>query len=361
MRRVAVIMAGGSGERFWPLSRMRRPKQLLRLVHPDRSMLQDSLDKVAPMIPASDVYVQTSVELVEAIRRETPELPPENVLAEPCRRNTAGCLCYAAAALMARHGAPEELAMAVLTADHAIRDGEGFLRTVDAALNTAEQEDALVTIGIPPSYASTGYGYIHADEPANGLHALKVLSFVEKPNLPTAEEYLRRGGYYWNSGMFFWRVSTFLNEFDQAAPEFSQATRDMAEAMRRGDPETVTCVFAALPSKSIDYALMEKARRVRMVPAAFDWDDIGTWPALDRIREADENGNITQGEPLLTDCANTIVYNEPGAEKMAVCVAGVRDLVVVVTGDAVLVMPKDRAENLRAAVDALKQRGAGQV
>ncbi len=362
MLHVAVIMAGGSGERFWPVSRANRPKQLLRLVNPDRSMLQEALDHVTPLIPPRQVYVQTSGELADAIRRETPELPPDNILVEPCRRNTAGCLCYAAASLLARHAAPpDQLVMAVLTADHAVRDADGFRRTLAAAVKAAEGTDTLVTIGIPPTHPSTGYGYIQTDTKPGQLSTARVLAFHEKPDLPTAERYITAGGYFWNSGMFFWRLDVFLRELEAAAPEHARAVREMAAALRQNDRNTAAELFSRLPSISIDYALMEKTRRVSMILAAFDWDDVGSWPALARLRGADKHGNVTQGDPLLADCKDCVVYHEAGGDDRAVAVLGAKDLVVVVTPDAVLVMPKDRAEELRTVIEQLRKRGAKQL
>ena len=366
--RVAVIMAGGSGERFWPLSRKNRPKQLLRLTDPMHTMLDQSIACIAPFLPPPQIYVQTGAHLQEAIREAGLPIPRENILAEPCKRNTSGCLAWAAAHMLAQYGGDgRNISMAILTADHAIGDPPLFRATVDAALTAAEGEPVLVTLGIVPARPATGYGYIQVEHgPAavdtpGGIPVLSVKAFHEKPTVETAQQYLDADGYYWNSGMFFWRISAFLEELDETRPELSLAVRDMAAAMAGGDERAARRVFEGLENISIDFALMEKARRVAMVPASFPWDDIGTWTALERTRDADASGNVSQGDPVLIDCTNAIVYNADGAGRMAVSVIGVDGLVVVTTHDAVLVVPKDRSEEVKKAVEELRRRGSGHV
>lgn len=367
-QRIAVIMAGGSGERFWPVSRRLHPKQLLRLTSPTDTMLHESVNRLRPLIAPEHIYVQTSEELVPAIREARLGIPDENVIAEPCRRNTAGCLAYAAAHMLARYdGTGENLSMAVVTADHRIGDDQRFAETLEKILTVVESEPVLGTIGIPPTRPSTGFGYIHAipDSAPADLGAIPqsftVQAFREKPPLDVAKSYVASGDYFWNSGMFFWTISTFLQEFDRADATYGQAIRAMAEAMKGVDAPGVVKVFESLPSISIDYALMEKADQVAMVNATFAWDDIGTWSALERSREADDNGNVTQGDPVIIDSDGCIVYNDEGADARAVAVIGVTDLVVVVTKDAVLVVPKDRTEDVKKAVQALQARNAPQL
>lgn len=362
--RVAVIMAGGSGERFWPLSRFHHPKQLLHLSSETQNMLEEAVSRIAPLIPAEHVYIATARHLQEAIRKAERVLPPENILAEPCKRNTAGCLVYVAAQLLARYGEGRQVTMAVLTADHLISDADGFRETVSVALNAAEQQEALVTLGIKPTRPETGYGYIEAGTAPEGaapLAALPVAAFREKPGQADAEAFVASGRFYWNSGMFFWRLDVFLRELSLAQPVMAEHLLAMAKALRQHDEATSTQHFEALESISIDYALMEKAQRVLVVPAAFPWDDVGAWTALDRTREHDAAGNVAIGDPLLEDCENCIVYNAPGADAMAVGVVGMQDVIVVTAADAVLVLPKDRAQEVKRIVEALKARGSGQV
>lgn len=368
MTRVAVIMAGGSGERFWPLSRAAHPKQLLRLTDPDKTMLHEAVDRLAPMIPPERIFVVTGGHLVDAIRAGHVGIPDTNVVAEPCKRNTAGCLVYAAAVVQQRLGLkPEELSMAVVTADHQIGDADRFRETVDAALSVAEEQGALTTHGIVPTRPETGYGYIQAssfDAPlaeTNGVSVLPVAAFHEKPDRDTAQKFLDAGNYFWNSGMFFWRLDSFWSELDAAQPAMAETGRAIEAALRAGDQAKADTLFEGLESVSIDYALMEKAAHVAVARADYAWDDVGAWPALDRTRKQDAAGNVLQGDPVVVDSTNCIVYNDAGAEKMAVGVVGMDDAIVVVSGDAVLVIKKDRAQDVRAVVEELKRRNAKQL
>ena len=365
MRRFAVIMAGGSGERFWPASRRARPKQLLRLTDPERSMLKEAVDRIAPLIAPENVIIATSEVLAGPIRDGLPELPAENVIAEPFKRNTAACLALAAAHLEHRFGDPEQLSMAVLTADHLIGSAEKFRATVACALDFAAREHALVTIGVPPTRADTGYGYIEVDESKPAIEqasaeqpALRsVLRFREKPDRATAEEYAGSGRHLWNAGMFFWRISTFLDGLEQNMPELRQATRQIVSHL--GDETEganhIAKTFEALEDISIDYGLMERAENVFVAPATFPWDDVGSWDALARTRKADDSGNVITGDPVLIDARNCVVYDETG-EETAVAIVGAEDLIVATTKDGILICPKDRAQDVKKAVAELRRR-----
>ena len=379
VKRVAIVMAGGSGERFWPLSRQLRPKQLLSLSGGQDSLLAEAVARIAPLIPPEDVYIATARHLVEPIRAARVGVPDENVIAEPCKRNTAGCLAYATARLLARYASaatpPESevlqsrLSVAVLTSDQVVGDNDIFRATVDTALSAAHAEAALAVVGVVPTHPDTGYGYIQIPEddtplPAYGtdIAVFPVSAFHEKPDTERAQQYMDSGRFFWNSGMFFWTVSTFLSELQTATPELAQATLDMAQAMHAGNEAAVETRFEQLDNVPIDIALMEKARKVLVIKAAFPWDDVGTWPALDRTFDHDEAGNVVVGDPVALDCRECIVYvdRESGSDK-AVAVLGAEGLVVVVTDDAVLVAPKDRAQDIKHAVTALKERGSQQV
>lgn len=368
-KRVAVIMAGGSGERFWPLSRQLRPKQLLHLTHDRESMLHEAVTRLSDVIPAQDIHIATGQHLTEAIARVGVGVPPENLIAEPCKRNTAGCLVLAAAKLMAKYDvAPENLTMAVTTADHLIGDAARFRQTVETAMAAAEQFDALATIGIEPTRPETGYGYIRIRPDAEALEELDtdlpvypVDAFVEKPDQTRAEEFVRGGHHFWNSGMFAWKLSTFVKELAQARPDLHGALERMLQAARDGDEAELHRHFESMESISIDFALMEHASKVVVVQADFPWDDVGAWPALERTRARDRSGNVVHGDPVLVDCQDCIVYNDAGADAMAVGVVGLRDVVVVVADDAVLVMPKDRAQEVREVVKELQRRKSRQL
>ncbi len=365
---VAVVMAGGVGERFWPLSRRNRPKQLLRLGSRSRSLLGQAVERIRPVVPPDDIYIVTGEHLVEPIRKASAGVPEKNVIAEPCKRNTAGCLAYSAAHILAQYDAkPEDIAMVVLTADHAIGDEETFCNTIRTALMAARSEEALVTLGIEPTRPETGYGYIEVNqarrplpEYTHGAHVYRVEAFHEKPPQEKANAFVDSGHYFWNAGMFVWTLSTFLRELDEAAPRIAETVRAMIPAIRAEDREQVARIFETLEDISIDYALMERARHVLVVHADFPWDDVGAWSALDRTYPHDPDGNVAVGNPVLIDCSNSIVYSEPG-EALAVSVIGMEDVVVIAADDAVLVMPKSRAQEVRRVVARLKERDSDRL
>ncbi|HZR82060.1 MAG TPA: sugar phosphate nucleotidyltransferase [Candidatus Binatia bacterium] len=389
MRRFAVIMAGGAGERFWPVSRRLRPKQLLRLTDPERSMIAEAIDRIAPLIPRENVLVATSEALGGAIAAAVPDLPRDNLIAEPAKRNTAACLALAAAHVAERRGPIDDVSIAVLTADHRIGEPERFRATVDAALSFAEGNDVLVTIGVMPTRPETGYGYIEvaADAEAAGatgergegsewapehpvptspafgidpddLRVLPVARFREKPDAATAAEWARSGRHYWNSGMFFWRATSFLEGLARHMPELARATDGMRAALRAGDarPSDLRAIFEALADVPIDVGLMERATNVHVVPATFPWDDVGAWDALARSRPADRDGNVVEGDAVLLGARDCVVYND-GGEEMAVAAIGVEGLIVVTTPDGVLVCSKERAQDVRRAVAEIRARG----
>lgn len=366
--RVAVIMAGGSGERFWPLSRRNHPKQLLNLTHETRNMLEEAVMRIAPLIPVENIFIATGEHLVKTVRASQVGVPDENVIAEPCKRNTTGCLIYATAHILATYGGSgSDISMAVITADHLIGDPQRFRETVDVSLCAAEEHGVLATHGIVPTRPETGYGYIQAAEEKldiskdNGIAVYPVAAFHEKPNQEKAQDFIATGNYYWNGGMFFWRIDTFLEALETARPVMAQAARDITTAMLANDKGTVRTIFEGLENISIDYALMEHAQNVVVTRADYPWDDVGSWTSLDRTRSADENGNVTHGKPVLVDSNNCIVYNDAGAQDMAVSVIGMHDVVVVVSKDAILVVPKDRTQDIRRAVQELRSRNADQV
>ncbi|MFC1528898.1 mannose-1-phosphate guanylyltransferase [Candidatus Latescibacterota bacterium] len=368
-RQFAIIMAGGTGERFWPLSRHSRPKQLLCLTGGGKTLLEQTVANILPLFPVEQIFLATGDHVAEVIRETHTDIPPENILIEPLKRNTAGCLVFAAAHLLARYGGDgSDITMAVFPADHHIGNPEKFRTVVKVALTTAEKESSLVTIGIAPTRPETGYGYLEtAANPLSGsgisssFPMFPVLRFCEKPDRKTAKEYIATGRFFWNSGMFLWRLSVFIEELNRSAPEMARSLKNLVKALKKNDRLKVKAIFEKLDNISIDYALMEKTKRVLAVSGDFGWDDVGAWDALERTFPVDELGNISVGEPVLIDTKNCIVYNESGAEDMAVTVIGAEDLAVIVSDDGVLVVPKDRAQDVRKAVDELKKRNAKQL
>lgn len=366
--RFGVILAGGAGERFWPLSRKDRPKQLLALAHPAESMLAQAVRRLSAVAPPERIYVITGAHLVGSIRAAGLGLPPGNIVAEPCKRNTAGALAWITAHILAEHPAlePAQVSMAVTTADHRIGDDARFQQTLLAALDAAESQGALVVCGIAPGHPETGFGYIQAGDPVKtpgggATPVFSVQAFHEKPPIEKAEAFLAAGNYYWNSGMFFWTVGAFLEELDQARPALGAAIAAMSKALAANDADAASQRFEDLEDISIDYALMEQARHVLMVKGDFPWGDLGLWTSLEAVHETDPLGNCVVGDAVLHDTEGCIVYNDQSGGPRVIGVAGAEDLVIVATGDAVLVVPKARAQDVRHLVAELKRRHMPQV
>lgn len=362
MKRTAVIMAGGSGERFYPLSRRTRPKQLLPLVHPDKTMIEESIERIAPLIDPSDIFIITSAVLQPIIRSVVTSVPAENVIAEPHKRNTAPCLALAASVLMARYGKGTEISVAVVTADQFIDDVDTFREQVDQAMKYAETNPVIVTLGITPSRPETGYGYIEKG-PTIHNDVCAVKSFREKPDRATAEEFLRSGLFLWNSGMFFYRCDTFVEGMKTHASEIGSNIEHMtrlvandADLAVNGAYDSINDLFAALPDISIDYALMEVAPNVVVLPSRFPWDDVGSWDSLDRTNAADAQGNVCVGLSTVIDSSDSIVANYSTGQAMMVSVIGMENVVVVATDDSIIVVPKDRVQEVKKAVAKMKER-----
>jgi mannose-1-phosphate guanylyltransferase len=343
-QRYAVLMAGGAGTRFWPHSRRRRPKQFLA-VQGARTLLQETARRLHGLVPPARVVVVAPRALAPLVRRQLPALPRGNLLIEPAPRGTAACLALAAAWIA--HRAPDA-SMAVFPADHAIRDAERFRGCVRRGFEIAEVERCLVTFGIPPTSAETGYGYVQVGAALRrGTPRVHwAARFVEKPGRATAQRLLDSGGYLWNSGMFVWRVPVLQAELRSHAPRVAR----VMDALGGGAPAAAARrAFRRLPVVSIDVALMERAERVAVVRATFDWSDVGSWDAMAALWGADAAGNARRGHVLLVDCRDTVAY---GATRLVAVVGGV-DLIVVDSPDAVLVCPRGRAQDVRQVVDAL--------
>lgn len=357
--RFVVIMAGGRGERFWPVSRLARPKHLLPIVG-EKPMLAQTIERLGDLVPPERVLIITNAEQREATRETVPSLPPENVIAEPVGRDTAPAVALATMLVGARD---PEAAFALLPADAVIHDAESFRQVLGAAFAAAEQEKVFVTIGIQPDHPATGFGYIKQGAKtfaAEGRDVFAVEAFREKPDLATAEQYLADGGYFWNAGMFLWRVPVIEEAFREHAPAIWQGLAPVAENLRLGTDftDSLASVYPELEKISVDFAIMEKISGVVMLESAFDWDDVGSWPAVERHYPTDDSGNTVRGKAVLEGASGNIVY---ATGETAVALLGVKDLIVVQTGDAVLVMPKDRAQDIKAVVkqaqadDDLKQ------
>ncbi len=370
MKRTAVIMAGGSGERFWPLSRRKKPKQLLNLSSPDKMMIEESIDRIAPLIKPEDIYIITSELLQEPVKNVLTLLPAENIIAEPAKRNTAPCLALSASFIAEKYltmgYAAKDISIAILTADQCISPDEGFIKTVETAMEYVENNNAIATIGIPPSRPETGYGYIEIEDKYNLQNHIaevkSVLQFREKPDAATAAKYIESGRFFWNSGMFFWRLDTFCEAMKENIPEvgnkiaeMSTSYKDMTGKYIQGANESIRIMYENFPNISIDYGLMERAKDVVVVNALFRWDDIGAWDSLDRIREKNEIGNIISGKTSVVDSSNSIIINESKGGKI-IAALGIDNLVVVMTDDAVLICPKDRAQEVKKNVENIRDK-----
>lgn len=351
MKRIGVVLAGGSGERFWPLSRISRPKQLLKLADSEKTLLQEAVDRLAPLVGPEDLYIAATSAVAGPIR-ESAILPESKVLVEPAKRNTLGALVWTHAWILSQSTHGEDATLAIVTADHLIGDDEGFSSAVETAMSVAESTDGLVTIGISPTRPDTAYGYIEGGESV-GDGVQRVRRFHEKPDQPNANRYVETGGYYWNSGMFFWRLSSFAKALSEVRRDIASVTVELVKALRSGDTRGAEQLFAQLPDESIDIALMERAAEVYVVEGSFVWDDLGSWDSMDRAGEADTSGNLLRGQVIALESANSTVVNDSDA--ITVAVLGISDLVVVVTGDAVLVCPKERVQQVRKVVEALRK------
>jgi mannose-1-phosphate guanylyltransferase len=350
----AIVMAGGAGTRFWPASRSLRPKQLLPLVG-DVPLLAATVRRLAPRIPASHVYVATGTHLAEASAAIVPEVPRDQILAEPIPRNTAPCIAWATARIARRD--PDAI-VCVFPSDHHVEDEAGFLATVDRAVHGAHLGH-IATIGIVPSRPETGYGYIEVGERiADGLH--HAARFVEKPNLETAERYLReKPRFLWNAGMFFFRASVMLEAVRRHLPQLADGVARIDAAAGTQDEASVLAqVFPTLPSISIDYGVMEKERSVAVAPGDFGWNDLGSWESAWELAAKDAAGNAVPEGTVAVDARGNLVHvlGESQGKKVWALV-GVQDLAIVETDDAVLVIPRDRAQDVRLVVEALKARG----
>jgi mannose-1-phosphate guanylyltransferase len=352
LRGVAVIMAGGSGTRFWPLSRRRRPKQLLPLLD-GRSLLAATVERVLPLAGRERTIVVTCAEVAAAVREDVPDVPAENVLAEPAGRDTAACIGWVAWRLAERHPGA---VMLVIPADHVIPDGAAFRSAMAAAASTAYARGGLVTVGFRPTRPETGYGYLELGESAGmaGAHEVsRVARFVEKPAREAAERMLAAGTFRWNGGLFAWSVAAIRDAIRAHLPELAAALDAMmADAAAIGEAAALARHYAALPKISIDFGVMEKAATVWAVSAEFAWSDVGSWVGLSEVLDAGA-GELHLGDVLAADTeGNVLVSDGP-----MVAALGVRDLVVVATRDAVLVVPRELCQRVKELVEMLRASG----
>jgi mannose-1-phosphate guanylyltransferase len=355
-----IVMAGGSGTRFWPLSRKDRPKQFLALAG-DESLLAATVHRLPPLAKAKQTFVVCGPAHAKAARKLLPELPAANFIVEPCARNTAPCVGLAALHVSARD--PRGV-IAMLPADHHVARPDSFREAIGAAAKVAA-DGLIATIGIRPSRPETGYGYLKIGSRLPGgkgkgrSQAHRVERFVEKPDVVTAARYLADGDYLWNSGIFVFRADVILEEIRKAMPVLGEQLEAIGRAL--GTPsykKVLARVFPECPSISIDYGVMEKSHRIAVVPADFGWSDVGSFAALPEVREQDALGNVVEGAGLVVDGRNNVVLGAPGRPLVVV---GLDDVVAVDAGDAILVVARERAQDVRRAVEELTRRGREDV
>lgn len=371
----AVIMAGGKGERFWPKSRKKLPKQFLALTG-DKSLLQQTFLRIKNIIPTENIIIVASSEYEFLVKEQLPNLPNNNIILEPVGRNTAPCIGLAAKYIYQRN---KDSTMVILPSDHLIKDEKEFLETIQKSINIANTTNSLVTIGITPDRPETGYGYIQIDSakhcvlsdqcsvtsekeeiasshkvPCYDIDVYKVKRFVEKPDLETAKEYLISGNYFWNSGMFIWKTSVILDMIKKHLPELDNGLNIIANNIGKAtEKETIEKEFPLLPSISIDYGVMEKENNIRVIPGDFGWDDLGSWRALGDILPVVRSNNRVQGRFVQLDSKDCIVY----AEDKLIATMGVENLVIVQTEDAILICHKDKIQNIKKLINEIQTEG----
>lgn len=346
----AVIMAGGKGERFWPASTAKRPKQLLALVG-EKTLLAQAVERLDGLIPPQNIFVITNRDIVKEARKAAPMLPAKQIIGEPVGRDTAAAIALGAALIAARDPGAS---FCVLTADHIIGDRPLFQRTLREGLKLAAERDVLITIGIQPAFPSTGFGYVEAGDVLaenDGITFLKARRFVEKPNAETAEDYVNSGRYFWNAGMFIWSLAAVRKAIAQFRPQLLPMMARVGKARTAAQLEAAMAKeYPKLEKISVDYALMEKADNIVMIRGVFPWDDVGSWPALEHHIAKDAAGNTTVGTCQSLDATGNIVLSRGHLTALI----GVKDLIVVQAAGVTLVCPKARAQDIKKMVEQLR-------
>lgn len=349
MKKTALIMAGGKGERFWPKSRVNLPKQFLSLTDDGKTMIQLTVQRILPLIEMEDIFVATNKNYKELVKEQLPGIPEENILCEPVGRNTAPCIGLGAVHINSKY---EDAVMVVLPSDHLIKQVDVFEDLLSEACDIAAENENIVTLGITPNYAETGYGYIKFIEKNKKGQAFEVESFVEKPNIEKAKEYLASGDYLWNSGMFVWKLSTILSKMESLLPGVYNGLCTIKDAIGTNVEDVVLQdVFPTLESISVDYGILEKSDNIYTIPSAFGWDDVGSWLAVSRVRGLDTNDNTIKGNVISIDTKSCIIE----AQDKLIATLGIEDIVIVDTKDVTLICNKQKTNEIKEVLNVLRK------
>ncbi|MBA4197227.1 MAG: mannose-1-phosphate guanylyltransferase [Chitinophaga sp.] len=349
-----AIMAGGIGSRFWPKSRTAYPKQFLDILNTGKSLIQWTFERYASFMPVENIYIVTSEEYKEIVAEQLPSIPKENIIAEPSRKNTAPCVAYIAFKLLQKD---PEAALVVAPSDHMILDGEGFKKIATTALDFVSRNASFITLGIKPTHPNTGYGYIQYDTNAKEENIYKVKTFTEKPNLEIAKSFLASGDFLWNAGIFVWKAKDVVDAFEKYQPEmFELFDGEKANFNTDAEKEAIDRIYPLCTNVSIDFAIMEKAENVYVIPSSFGWSDLGTWNSAYDNLEKDAMGNALATDNVIVIDAKECMVSAP-ADKLLL-LQGLEDFIIVDTKDVLMICKKEKEQAIKEYVaEAKKQKG----
>lgn len=351
MKNVVIIMAGGKGERFWPMSRTNMPKQFLNLTDSPLTMIQLTIKRILPLVSSEDIFIVTNSKYKELIYEQLPEIKKDNILFEPLGKNTAPCIGLASTIIKKRYGDANVIALA---ADHIIKNETIYLSNLELALKYSNLGN-IVTLGIVPEHIETGYGYIKLSDRVNNTDMIyKVEKFVEKPDYETAKKYCSSGNYLWNSGMFIWKNSVMLDSFKKYMPDLYKSIEKIYNSLDLEDCSSIINEeYKTIEPESIDYGIMEKSDNIYVIPGNFGWDDVGSWLSVERLRDLDRDSNILDGNIISYNSRNNIVMNKSDKDKLLTLV-GMENVIVINTKDAILIMNKDNSQDIKKMLQQLK-------
>lgn len=350
MKNVVVIMAGGSGTRLWPLSNKKVPKQFLKLTDNDKTMIQLTVDRVNKLVDDEDIFVVTTNDYKELVYEQLPNIKKENIIVQPLNRNTAPCVAYVSKVIEKKY---TDANVVVLASDHNIKNTKLLIDCIEVGINNLTDNN-ITTIGIVPNRIETGYGYIKLAEKIDNINMYNVEKFVEKPDFNTAKKYYESGDYLWNSGMFMWRNSFILECINKFVPKIYEGITKIVNNIGEKNFDTIVYnEFEKMESISIDYAVMEKVDNINVIPGNFGWDDVGSWLALERLSNLDENDNLLKGKVVCYDSNNNIVLNE---DNKLIATIGINNAVIIQTNNNILIMNKDNAANISEIFKEIKEK-----